>query len=128
MRWCDVAQQVLFAQQPSAHGFSLAVFVIMHEVAVNRMVAVNSAITIAIETVTLRSIDLLNTMINAAHRGNFTALATTNGKRFFARADENLTGFVELESATCAIFSPRDATDVLSRCLSKALRPAVDVE
>ena len=59
VRWCVVAQHALFAQQPGTHGFSLAVFVMMHGAADNRTVAVNSATTIATETVTLRIINEL---------------------------------------------------------------------
>ena len=54
-----MAQQVLFAQQPGAHAFSLAVFVMTHVAAGNRTVAVNSAITIAAETLILRIISAL---------------------------------------------------------------------
>ena len=54
-----MAQHVLFAQQPGAHGFSLAVFVMIHGAAGNRTVAVNSATTIATETVILRIINEL---------------------------------------------------------------------
>jgi len=52
-----VAQQVLFAQQPGTHGFSLAVFVMIHGAAGNRIVAANNATTIAAETVVLRIIE-----------------------------------------------------------------------
>jgi len=57
--WCVVVQHALFAQQPRTHGFSLAVFVMIHGAAGNRTVAVNSATTIATETVILRIINEL---------------------------------------------------------------------
>ena len=59
VRWCVVVQHALFAQQPGTHGFSLAVLSMIHGAAGNRTVAVNSATTIATETVILRIINEL---------------------------------------------------------------------
>ena len=63
-----MAQQVLFAQQLGAHGFSLGMFVMMHVAAGSRTVAVNSAITIATETVILRIMPGTDSTIVAINR------------------------------------------------------------
>ena len=60
VRLCDVAQHVLFAQQPGEHAFASAVFVMMHEVVGNRTATVNRAMTITLAIVALRGISILN--------------------------------------------------------------------
>ena len=54
-----MVQHALFAQQRGTHGLSLAVSSMIQGLAGNRTVAVNSATTIATETVILRIINEL---------------------------------------------------------------------
>jgi len=68
VRWCDVAQHVLFAQQPISHAFSLGVFVTKHGVAGNRTAAPKSASPTATETVILLIIGLPSSTNKAADR------------------------------------------------------------
>ena len=64
VRLCDVAQHVLFAQQPGEHAFASAVFVMMHGVVGNRTSAVNTAMMITLAMVALRSISVLNSIFS----------------------------------------------------------------
>src|SRR5215471_18581824 len=66
VRLCDVAQHVLFAQEPGEHAFASAVFVMMHEVVGNRTAAVNSAMTITLAIVALRGIRVPNSTFSLA--------------------------------------------------------------
>jgi NAD(P)H-hydrate repair Nnr-like enzyme with NAD(P)H-hydrate dehydratase domain len=58
VRLCDVAQQVLLAQHPGSHAFSLGVFVTMHGEAGSRTAAAKSASITARDVVTLLIIAL----------------------------------------------------------------------
>jgi hypothetical protein len=68
VRWCDVAQQLLLAQEPCSHAFGPGVFVTKHGTAGNRTVAAKSATPIATDTVILLTIGLLNSIISTAGR------------------------------------------------------------
>jgi hypothetical protein len=65
VRFCDVAQQLLLAQQSGWHAFSLGVFVTTHGEAGRRIVVAKSASITANDVVILLIITLLDSTTRA---------------------------------------------------------------
>jgi hypothetical protein len=64
----DVSQQVLFAQHPGLHAFSLGVLLRMHEAAGSRIGVIATPANSTNETIILFDIDLLHSTSGAARR------------------------------------------------------------
>jgi hypothetical protein len=70
--FCDVSQQVLFAQHPGSHAFSLGAFDSMHGTAESRIGATKSAIASVTDMLILLSITPFYSTIRAERRTDWS--------------------------------------------------------